>query len=54
MFTTVKEVYGDNITSRTQVFEWYKLFMEGREEVEDDERPRRPLTPKTEENVAFQ
>jgi hypothetical protein len=25
--------------------------MEGREEVEDDERPGRPLTSKTEENV---
>jgi hypothetical protein len=37
--------------SRTRVFEWHKRFMGGREEVEDDERPGRPSTSKTEENT---
>jgi hypothetical protein len=37
--------------SRTRIFEWHKLFIEGREEGEDDERPGRPSTTKTEENV---
>jgi hypothetical protein len=36
--------------SCTQVFEWHKRFMEGREEVEDDERPGLPSS-KTKENV---
>jgi hypothetical protein len=43
-------VYDDNVTPRTRVFEWHQRFKEGREEVEDDERPRRPSTSKTEEN----
>jgi transposase len=45
------KVYGDNVMSRTRVSEWHKRFVEGREEVEDDERPGRPSTSKTEENV---
>ena len=34
-----------------RVFEWHKRFSEGREIVKDDERPRRPCTSRTEENV---
>jgi hypothetical protein len=34
-----------------RVFEWHKWFMEGREEVEDDERLGHPSTSKTEEYV---
>jgi hypothetical protein len=37
--------------SCTQVSEWHKWIMEGRQEVEDDERPGRPSKSKTEENV---
>ena len=40
----LKEVYGDDCLSRTQVFEWFKRFKEGREDVEDDPRPSRPST----------
>ena len=36
------EVYGKECMSRTRVFEWHKRFHEGRTEVEDDERSRRP------------
>ena len=32
----LKDVYGDNLLSRSRVFEWYKRFSEGQEEVEDD------------------
>jgi hypothetical protein len=37
--------------SSTHVFEWHKRFVEGREEVEDDERTGRPSSSKTKENV---
>jgi hypothetical protein len=50
-FQLLKEVYGDNVMSCTQVFEWHKRFMEGWEEVEDDEHLGRPSTSKTEEKV---
>jgi hypothetical protein len=43
-FQMLKEVCGDNVMSHTQVFEWHKRFMEGREEVEDSECPGRPST----------
>lgn len=28
--------------SKTRVYEWFKRFQDGREEVEDDEHPRPP------------
>ena len=37
--------------SKTKVYEWYKRFQDGREDVEDDERPGRPSTSRTDENV---
>ena len=47
----LKKVYGDECLSRTQVFEWFKRFKEGREEIGDDQRPGRPSTSKTEANI---
>ena len=47
----LKNVYGDNLMSRSRVFEWHKRFSEGREEVEDDEHPGRPSTSKTNQNI---
>ena len=41
------EVNGKECVSRTRVFEWHKRFHEGRTEVEDDERSRRPTISKT-------
>ena len=32
----LKDVYGDNLMSRSHVFEWHKRFSDGSEEVEDD------------------
>ena len=36
-YDLLKKVYGDECLSRTQVFEWFKGFKEGREEIGDDE-----------------
>ena len=32
----LKAVYGNNLMSRSRVFEWHKRFSEGLEEVDDD------------------
>ena len=32
----LKDVYDDNLMSRSRVFDWHKRFSEGRKEVEDD------------------
>lgn len=51
MHNLLIEVYGDQCLSRMQVFEWFKSFKEGREDVEDDPNSDRPSTVKTQENV---
>ncbi|KAJ8962726.1 hypothetical protein NQ318_001124 [Aromia moschata] len=43
----LKEVYGNESLSRTQVFEWFKWFKERRETTEDDPRPERPFKKRT-------
>uniref|UniRef100_A0A8C3BF43 Mos1 transposase HTH domain-containing protein n=1 Tax=Cairina moschata TaxID=8855 RepID=A0A8C3BF43_CAIMO len=48
----IKEAYGDADMGRSGVFEWHKLFREGRERVEDDDCSGRLLTSKTNENVS--
>ncbi|KAJ8944329.1 hypothetical protein NQ318_016136, partial [Aromia moschata] len=50
-YVVLKEVYGNECLSRTQVFEWFKRFNEGRETTEDDPRPGRPSKSKTDENI---
>ena len=40
-----------SVYPRTQVFEWFKKFKEGREDVGDDPKLGRPSTTKTQENV---
>ncbi|KAJ8961743.1 hypothetical protein NQ318_021343 [Aromia moschata] len=47
----LREVYGNECLSRTQVFEWFKRFKEERETTEDDPRLGRPSTSKTDENI---
>lgn len=47
----IKEAYGDVALSCLTVFECHKLFREGRELVEDDERSGRPSTSRINENV---
>ena len=46
-------MYGDQCLSRTQVFEWFKKFKEGRENVGNDPKSGRPSTAKTQENVVL-
>ncbi|KAJ8963444.1 hypothetical protein NQ318_018924 [Aromia moschata] len=50
-YAMLREVYGNECLSRTQVFEWFKRFKEGRETTEDDSRPGQPSTSKTNENI---
>ena len=50
-FQLLKEVFGDNCMSRTQVYKWHKRFLKGREVVEDDGRAGRPVTLRTDENL---
>ena len=47
----LKKVYGDECLSSTQVFEWFKRFKEGREEIGDNQGPSRPSTSKTDTNI---
>ncbi|KAK4881706.1 hypothetical protein RN001_005025, partial [Aquatica leii] len=49
-YNLLKEVYGSECLSRTRVFEWFKRFQDGRQDVEDDSRPGRPSTSKTDDN----
>jgi [histone H3]-lysine36 N-dimethyltransferase SETMAR len=51
-YEMIKEAYGDAAASRSTVFEWHKLFREGRDLVEDDHRVGRPSTSRTDDSVA--
>ena len=51
MYDLLKKVYGDECLSRTQVFEWFKRFKEGKEEIGNDQRLGRPSTSKTGANI---
>jgi len=50
-YDLLKKVYSDKCLSCTQVFEWFKRFKEGREEIGHDQRHGRPSTPKTDANI---
>ncbi|EGI64099.1 FLJ37770-like protein [Acromyrmex echinatior] len=50
-YNLLKEVYGHECLSRARVFEWFKRFQDGREDVEGDSRPGRPSTSKTDDNI---
>ena len=50
-YDLLKKVYGDDCLSHTQVFEWFKRFKGGREEIGDDQPPGRPSTSKTDANI---
>ena len=43
--------YGESTLNKKNVYKWYKLFQEGRENVEDEPRPGRPSTSTTDKNV---
>ncbi|GFX59571.1 protein GVQW3 [Trichonephila clavipes] len=50
-YNLLKEVYDSECFSCARVFEWFKRFKDGRQDVEDDSQPGRPSTSKTDENV---
>jgi hypothetical protein len=53
-YEILQTVYGDEALNRNSVFEWFKQFKDGREDLQDDPRSRRPSTSRntdTMENV---
>ena len=47
----VEKAYGESILSKTQVYDWYRAFTNGRETVEDMTRTGRPPTSTTDDNI---
>ena len=47
----LEKAYGDQALSKTRTFEWYKMFKDGRESVEDEPHQRRPKTSTDEQHV---
>ena len=50
-FKLLEEVYGEDVMSRTQIFEWHKRVEKGCKEVEDDPKTGRPFTTRTDKNI---
>ena len=50
-FRMLTVAYGEAILDRSNVYRWYKMFSEGREDVNDEERVGRPSMSTTEENI---
>jgi len=51
-FEMVKIAFREEAMGRTQTYEWWNRFKEGRTSVDDDPRSGRPSTSKTDDNVA--
>lgn len=47
----LQKAYGEEALSKTRIYEWYKMFKEGREEVGDEERRGRPMTSINDQNI---
>lgn len=47
----MSSVYGDSCPSKTMVYKWHTLFKQGRESLEDDPRPGRPIEVTTSEII---
>lgn len=47
----LQKAYGESVLPKTQIYEWYKAFKDGRETVEDAPRSGRPSTSNTDDNV---
>ena len=41
-YELMKKVYSDDYMNRTQVYTWFTRFKNGRDDLNDDPRPRRP------------
>lgn len=51
IYHQLREVYGDNVISKSRVYEWCKCFNQGRLSIGDDARSGRPRTSTTDENI---
>src|SRR5215475_1605402 len=51
-FEMLEIAFGEEAMCRTQTYEWWKRFKEGRTSVDTDPRSGRPSTSKTDDNVA--
>ena len=51
-FEMLKIAFGEEAMCRTQTYEWWKCFTEGRNLVDDDQRSGQPSTSKTDDNAA--
>jgi len=51
-FEMLKIAFREEAVGRTQMYEWWKHFKEGRTLVDNDPRSGRPSTSKTDDNVA--
>ncbi|UYV80237.1 hypothetical protein LAZ67_18002121 [Cordylochernes scorpioides] len=50
-FRMLTEAYGEATLDRSNIYRWYKMFSEGREDVNDEERAGRPSTSTTDEKI---
>ncbi|UYV63007.1 hypothetical protein LAZ67_2002824 [Cordylochernes scorpioides] len=50
-FRMLTVAYGEATLDRSNVYRWYKMFSEGREDVDDEERAGRPSTSTTDEKI---
>lgn len=50
-FIEMKTAYKDNTPGESTIFKWLKSFNEGRENLDDDSRPGRPIN--NDENAAI-
>ncbi|UYV78697.1 K02A2.6-like [Cordylochernes scorpioides] len=50
-FRMLTVAYGEATLDRSKVYRWYKMFSEGREDVNDEERAGRPSTSTTDEKI---
>ena len=50
-FRMLTVAYGEATLDQSNVYRWYKMFSEGREDVNNEERAGRPSTPTTDENI---
>jgi len=51
-YQLLQQAYGEDAMGRTHVFDWFRLFKEGRTSVENDPRSGRPSTSRNEQMIA--
>ena len=51
-YQLLQQAYGEDSMGRTQVFDWFRRFKEGRTSIESDPRSGRPSTSGNEEMIA--